>query len=232
MHQSFEPDLRYANLFWALPKRHVYMAVGYHRQLIVVMPDLDVVAVATGTRHYSFASLIDRITDAVKSGQPLPENAAARSALDLSIADAATERPSPVGPVPETAKQVSGKVYHFGPNALNLSTLTLKLGDVPSFEFVNGPAPSAMRNDRNSGPLGLDGTWHIGGRAKFGVNAAKGSWQNDETFLLDLQTLGNDDARRFALTFEGPMVDLQFQDAFGWKARLHGTSQQTTEDKP
>jgi CubicO group peptidase (beta-lactamase class C family) len=235
MRLSYEPGLRYANLFWALPDRHVYMAVGYHRQLVVVMPDLDIVAVATGRRHYSLTGLVDRITNAVKSGQPLPENTAARSALDLSIADAATERPSPVGPVPETAKQVSGKVYHFAlPNVLNLSTLTLNLGDDPWFEFVNGPSSTAIAiaNDHSSGPLGLDGTWRTGANTRFGINAAKGSWQNDETFLLDLQTLGNDDARRFALSFEGPMVDLQFQSAFGWKARLHGTTQQPTEDKP
>jgi CubicO group peptidase (beta-lactamase class C family) len=86
MHQSHEPELRYANLFWALPDRHVYMATGFHRQLIVLMPDLDVVAVVTGRHHYFFAKLIDQITDAVKSNQPLPENAAARSALDLAVA--------------------------------------------------------------------------------------------------------------------------------------------------
>ncbi len=135
------PGLRYANQFWVLPDKHVYAAVGFHRQLIVVMPDLDIVAVATGTRNYPSARLIDGITGAVKSNQPLPENAAARSALDLSIADAATERPSPVGPVPETAKQVSGKVYAFAPNALNLRTLALNLnGANPSFEFVSSPS--------------------------------------------------------------------------------------------
>jgi CubicO group peptidase (beta-lactamase class C family) len=227
------PGLRYANQFWVLPDRHVYMAVGFHRQLIVVMPDLDVVAVATGTRHYPSARLIDGITDAVKSSAPLPENAAARAALDLSIADAATERPSPVGPVPETAKQVSGKVYAFAPNVLNLRTLALNLsGADPSFEFVSSPSSSTTRNYGNSGPLGLDGTYRTGGRARFGVNAAKGSWQDEKTFVLDLQTLGNDDARKFTFTFEGPNVDLQFQNAFGWKTRLQGTTQQTTEAKP
>jgi CubicO group peptidase (beta-lactamase class C family) len=232
MRSSSTPDLRYANLFWALPGRHVYMAVGFHRQLIVVMPDLDVVAVATGTRHYSLVKLIERITDAVKSSQPLPDNEAARSALDLSIADAATERRSPVGPVPETAKQVSGKVYHFAANVLNLRSLALNLSDAdPSFEFVSGASSSATINSRNSGPLGLDGTYRTGGRARFGVNAAKGSWQDEKTFVLDLHTLGNDDARKFALTFDGPNVDLQFQNTFGWKARVQGTKQ-TTEDKP
>lgn len=226
------PGLRYANQFWVQPDKHVYAAVGFHRQLIVVMPDLDIVAVATGTRHYPSARLIDGITGAVKSSQPLPENAAARTALDLAIAEAATERPSPVGPVPETAKQVSGKVYAFAPNALNLRTLALNFSDAdPSFEFVSG-APSSTTSNRNSGPLGLDGTYRIGGRARFGVNAAKGSWQDEKTFVFDLQTLGNDDARQFTLTFDGPNVDLQFQNASGWKARVQGTTQQTTEAKP
>jgi hypothetical protein len=227
------PGLRYANQFWVLPERHVYAAVGFHRQLIVVMPDLDVVAVATGTRHYPSARLIDGITDAVKSSQPLPENAAARATLDLSIADAATERPSPVGPVPETAKRVSGKVYAFAPNVLNLRTLALNLsGTDPSFEFVSSASSSTSSSYGNSGPLGLDGTYRTGGRARFGVNAAKGSWQDENTFVLDLHTLGNDDARTFTLTFEGPNVDLQFQNVFGWKARVQGTTQQTPEDKP
>jgi hypothetical protein len=162
------------------------------------MSDLDVVAVATGTRHYSFSRLIEGITDAVKSSEPLPENEAARSALDLSIADAATERPSPVGAIPETAKQVLGKVYHFVRNVLNLRSLALNLSDVdPSFEFVNGPSSSTTTNHRDSGPLGLDGTYRTGGRARFGVNAAKASWQDDKTFVLELHTLGNDDARQF-----------------------------------
>jgi hypothetical protein len=30
--------------FWALPDKHLYMAVGAYRQLIMVFPDLDVVA--------------------------------------------------------------------------------------------------------------------------------------------------------------------------------------------
>lgn len=227
------PGLRYANQFWVLPDRHVYMAVGYHRQLIVVMPELDVVAVATGTRHYPSARLIEGIAEAVKSGQPLPENAAARSALDHSIADAATERPSPVGPVPETAKRVSGQVYAFAPNALNLRTMALNLSNAdPSFEFVGGASSSATANTRNSGPLGLDGTYRIGGRARFGVNAAKASWQDENTLVLDLHTLGNDDARQFTFTFDGANVDLHFQNVFGWKAQARGAAQQTAGDKP
>src|SRR5260221_5657066 len=48
------PGLRYSNLFWALPDKHVYMAVGYHGQVIMVFPELDIVAVTTGRDNYSF----------------------------------------------------------------------------------------------------------------------------------------------------------------------------------
>jgi CubicO group peptidase (beta-lactamase class C family) len=219
MQLGFMPSLRYANQFWAVPDRQVTMAVGFNRQIIVVMPALDVVVVATGTRHYSFAKLIDLITAAVRSSQPLPENAAAQSVLARSIAAAATERPSPVGPTPATAKQISGKTWQFAPNTLNVRSLTLKLSDGDaSFEFIN-------TGNRNSGPIGLDGTYRIGGQARFGVNAAKGSWQDEKTFVLDLQTLGNNDARSFTLTFEGTNVEMLFQNAVGFTARLKGTAE-------
>jgi CubicO group peptidase (beta-lactamase class C family) len=40
-------DFRYGNGWWALPARKAFMAVGFHRQLIVLLPDADVVAVTT-----------------------------------------------------------------------------------------------------------------------------------------------------------------------------------------
>ena len=33
MHESWAPELRYSDLFWALPEKHVYIAVGYHGQV-------------------------------------------------------------------------------------------------------------------------------------------------------------------------------------------------------
>jgi hypothetical protein len=47
MKRSAEPDLRYSNSLWVLPSKKIYMAVGYHCELIVVFPELDIVAVTT-----------------------------------------------------------------------------------------------------------------------------------------------------------------------------------------
>ena len=42
------PNLRNANLFWSKPTKDVFLAVGFHRQVIMMMPALDIVAVFTG----------------------------------------------------------------------------------------------------------------------------------------------------------------------------------------
>ena len=65
-------SLRYANGWWSLPDKHAYMAVGFLRQLIVVLPDIDTVAVVTGRAHYPFGMLVDQITEAAVSSDPLP----------------------------------------------------------------------------------------------------------------------------------------------------------------
>src|SRR5260370_41610412 len=72
------PGLRYANLFWSMPERDVFAAVGFHRQLIIVLPKLDVVAVFTGAMRFAYAAGVPgapgyRLGDAVdwpeKAGQ-------------------------------------------------------------------------------------------------------------------------------------------------------------------
>ena len=50
MRETWASELRYGSQFWVMPGRDAYFAVGYHRQLIVVMPKLDIVAVVTGAR--------------------------------------------------------------------------------------------------------------------------------------------------------------------------------------
>jgi CubicO group peptidase (beta-lactamase class C family) len=40
---------RYANGWWVFPEKHAYMAVGWLCQLIVVLPEIDTVAVVTET---------------------------------------------------------------------------------------------------------------------------------------------------------------------------------------
>jgi CubicO group peptidase (beta-lactamase class C family) len=84
--------LRYSNLFWALPDKQVYMAVGYRGQVIMIFPDLDIVAVTTGRDFYSLGKFADLISRTVKSNTlPLatnvaPEKLFAEKAFEASAA--------------------------------------------------------------------------------------------------------------------------------------------------
>ena len=57
---------RYSDLFWVLPDKAVYAAIGRYGQAIMVFPDLDVVAVTTSRTAYPSYELADCISDSVK----------------------------------------------------------------------------------------------------------------------------------------------------------------------
>lgn len=69
MHLLGRLDFRYANLFWTLPARHAYMAVGFNSQIILVLPRLEIVAVATGRAPPPFSKLIEGIVQSVKTDE-------------------------------------------------------------------------------------------------------------------------------------------------------------------
>lgn len=235
MHQSWGPNLRYASLFWAIPAKSAYAAVGYHGQLIVVMPTLDIVAVVTGSSRfagsssspasprYSLDTLVDLLAGAAKSDKPLPENPTALSYLAGRVQDAATEKPTSMSEASELAKAISGKVYRFTDNALRLNSFSVDLvGPDPSYGYVNYTEPSAAPTERFGGPIGLDGTYRVGGRRPFGVSAAKAVWLDKTTLVIDVQTLGNDDAAKVSLAYSGKGVDVSVESAGGLRLKLHG----------
>lgn len=206
------PLLRYANLFWSEPAKDVYLAVGYDRQLIAVMPDLDVVAVFTGGRRvstatgvpstpkYPLSAVLDRLKAAVKSDGALPPDPAALALLADKTREVAQEVRTQSAPSSPLAAAISGKVYRLQPNQMRLSTFSLI--------FENGAARYAYEvgGQTFGGPVGLDGLFRVGGHRPYGPSAAKGMWRDDKTFELEVQTPGNDDVGIAILTFDGTSV--------------------------
>jgi CubicO group peptidase (beta-lactamase class C family) len=112
---------KYANLWWSIPDRNAFMALGRHGQFIVVFPKLDVVAVMTGVvpdgeKPYPVTALIDQILAAVKSDKPLPPDPEADAALKASLLKAATEKATPVGPASDLEDMLAKKAWRFGDN--------------------------------------------------------------------------------------------------------------------
>ena len=241
MNESWATRLRYGSQFWVIPPKDVYMAVGFHRQLIVVMPRHDIVVVATGSSRfptpggaqggrpfspgYGFEALVGRVEAAVKSETALPPDPPAAAALAERLRDATQMKAAPVGGSSELAKTISGRTWRFDANPLTVTSLTLKFdGPQASFEYEVSDRQTAVTPGRYGGPIGFDGNYLIGGRLPSGPSAARGTWLADGTSLLiEVRTLGNDDAARVTHTFSGKTVELEFESAGGYPAmKLRG----------
>jgi CubicO group peptidase (beta-lactamase class C family) len=217
----------YANLWWSLPEKDAYMALGRHSQLILVLPKLDVVAVMTGIlrddEHYPMPRLVDDISAAVKSDQPLPADPIAHALLDAALRQAATEKPSALGGTPELAKAVSGKTFQFDDNPLHVKTFALTFSDAdPYWEITTETGKADKPIQRFSGLLGLDGTFRRSPPAFYGINAVRGRWLNENTFSIERRILGHSETQSWALRFSGDKVNVSFENTDGFKAELHG----------
>jgi CubicO group peptidase (beta-lactamase class C family) len=218
---------RYANLWWSLPEKGAYMARGRHSQLILVLPKLDIVAVMTGvlrdTEFYSISALIDDISKAVKSDKPLPADPIAKTLLTNAIHQAATERPSAAGGASELVKTVSGKTFQFADNVLRVKNFTLNFLDSDSSWVITTYTGKAERpTDRFTGLFGLDGVYRKSPPALYGINAAKGRWISERTFVMERRILGRGETQTWALTFDGDKVTVNFENTDGTKAELRG----------
>jgi CubicO group peptidase (beta-lactamase class C family) len=217
----------YANLWWSLPEKGAYMAFGRHSQLIMVLPKLDVVVAMTGVLRddqiYPKNRLIDDIVGAAKSDQPLPPDPVAQSLLAASILQAATERPSPLGETPELAKQISGKTYQLDSNTLKVKTFSLNLTDPdPSWVITTETGKSERPVAQFSGLLGLNGIFRKSPPAAYGINATKGRWVTERSFMVERRILGFSQVQFWTLTFDANKVDIHFENTDGTKAELHG----------
>jgi CubicO group peptidase (beta-lactamase class C family) len=243
MRESWASDLRYGRQFWAMPPRDAFMAVGRNRQLIVVMPKLDIVAVMTGsqrfvspsgnvvsTPRYGFGMLVGYLAAAVTSDGAVAAEPAAAAELAEKVKAAAIDQPAPASASvpPPMAKAVSGKTWRFAAgNPLRVKSVTLKLDDPqPSYEFeLDGGAPGAL-GGRFGGPIGFDGRFAVGGRMPYGPSAARGAWSADgERLVLEIQTLGNDDVARVTHVFGDKTVELSVESADGFRAKLQGRAE-------
>ena len=218
---------RYANLWWSLPEKGAYMARGRHSQLILVLPKLDVVAVMTGIlrddEFYSASRLIDDISKSVKSDTPLPSDPIAKSLLAASLRQAATEKPSSVGGIPELAKTISGKTFQLDHNELRVKTFTLNFFDSDSSWVITTDTGRSDRpTERFTGLMGLDGIFRKSPPATYGINAAKGRWLNEHTFALERRILGHGETQVWTLTFDGKKVNVDFENTDGFKTELRG----------
>ncbi|MBR1226917.1 serine hydrolase [Bradyrhizobium sp. AUGA SZCCT0176] len=216
MNMPRAPDLRYSNLFWALPDKHVYMANGYHCQLIMVLPRLDIVAVTTARDFCPLGRLADLISGAVKSETALPPDTTASNRLADKIREISTEKATETGETPGTAAAVSGRSYKFSANALNVKSISLILTHPsPHYDLELYASDPSQPSRRFIGPIGLDGLYRKADSIVGGVFATKGKWLNGSTFEIERQAVGMDELQKWTLSFDGDRLHLRGRDRAG-----------------
>jgi CubicO group peptidase (beta-lactamase class C family) len=193
---------RYADYWWTLPERKAYLAVGFLRQLIVVMPEAGVVAAVTGRSHYPIENLIDHLARAAASPTPLPPNAEANARLADKVRAAATETPSAAPPAPAIAQQISGKTYAFSRAPWGWRSFRLQLGTVPArIEIERGDGKSMHL------PIGMDGRFAFGPSPE-GLTGLKARWQDEDTLQIIARVPEEAIVTTYVLKFRGTQVDV------------------------
>ncbi|WP_441228801.1 serine hydrolase domain-containing protein [Tardiphaga sp. 20_F10_N6_6] len=226
MHLSFAPAWRYSNFFWALPDSNVYWASGYHCQLIVVYPALDLVAVTTGRNGCAVTTLLPSIAASIKSETAIQPDTAGTERLASALRAISTEKPSEVGPTPEIVSTISGKTYAFARNPLGVKSLTLTLvGPNPHYDFELYSRNSARPPEMISGPIGLDGLYRKGKDTPYGPLAVKGRWLDDHAFEVERINIGASElSRKWTLSFDGDKVSLRGKNYEGVDVAIDGQS--------
>jgi CubicO group peptidase (beta-lactamase class C family) len=202
----------YANYFWAIPGKGAYMANGYHRQIILVLPDLDIVAAFAGRSGYSLEQLIDLVISSAVSDSPSPYNPASLSVLEARVRDAGNQIPLAASAMPALAKAISGKRYQFGRNALGLQSISLTFEDAESFyDATFGSGRLFSGRNRIAGAIGLDGIYREGKVRDHSVDAFLGNWEDENIFAMTRQLVGQGEVEKYLFLFNDHELVLRFE---------------------
>jgi CubicO group peptidase (beta-lactamase class C family) len=207
---------RYGDFWWTLPERKAYMAVGYNRQIIMVLADIGVVAAMTGRNHYPIENVIDHLTGAVKSERAMEANPQALALLREKIKEAATEKASAiVSRTPALAREISGKTFRLEGDNWGWKELRLHLGDAPSYEVVSHPARESQAATQVTGPLGMDGRFAIIESPDGTVVASKAAWLDDSTLMVTVRLPEEASTLTYQLRFNEGRLQITQTNAFG-----------------
>ena len=220
---NLEPglDFRYGNGWWAIPARGVTMAVGFHRQLVVLLPEHDVVVVTTGRTHYSFAQLIDGVQAAIRAA-PLPDDAAAQQALTERVRQASVDPeiratgPAPAGMI----ERVSGRKWKLSPNALGVQQFALNLGAEPNYEVVSAAGPGGPT--RTSTYALARGGRYVRSDGAFGPAVSRAEWLSDGRLAVYTRFIEQGETATNLMRFLDDKVEVEYSYSNGMRLRMTG----------
>lgn len=215
-------DTGYGYGWWIYDKRQprMFEANGRGGQRVSVIPEKDAIVVFTAG-GLDPSGMLTLVVNAMSSEAPLPENAAALSALREKIKHAedppATDRSTVLS---GQAKLVSGRKFLMEPNLMDLKSIALA--------FEGGKEASARMQVAQYPEMrlriGLDGKDRFSPDGHLRLPAcARGWWESDNEFVLDLNTIANINHYRMSLKFTGDLVYVTINEATGQYKNLQVT---------
>jgi len=216
-----------------------FIGGGAKGQRLVVSPTYDLVVVFTGGgyAHSDIESvyleaLSSYIFPAVQSDEPLPANPSGESLLQNAVQTAASvgREPEPPQPLPDTAAEVSGRTCVMDDNWIGLLTATLGFPTGAEARLLITATGEVTSDRAYEFAAGLDGIERLA-YGRLGIPAAgTGRWEDDSTFVMDVDELGNLIVLRLTFVFEGDLVTVTMEDMDWWQPRhpivLTGTLQE------
>jgi CubicO group peptidase (beta-lactamase class C family) len=158
-----------------------YFALGRNGQHIKVYPALNMIVVTTaGNLEYA---LIDRLLEKafVDPENPLPANQDGMAQLEAVLTEINQgQAAQPAISLPETAGEISGKIYACEENSANVNTLRFEFSGLDVAEMYLGQS-------------GRDFLWTIGLDGKYRMTPeglTRGHWEDPQTFIIELFDIG------------------------------------------
>jgi CubicO group peptidase (beta-lactamase class C family) len=223
---------RYGYQWWIRSSGNGYSAVGRGGQRVFVLPDKKMVVVTTSgiggdAGHTQLERLLQSfIIPAAKSSKFLQPNPTGVALLESRIRQAALSRsqPRPAPPLPQIAAKVSGQTYVMDANSSGLVSCSLTFRSqeeaVLGVSIVEDSQTLELR-------VGLNNVYRIS-PGRFGLPAAaRGFWQTDNVFALDLDEAGNINRWRILMTFRDDRVTVVLNEATALTSAIVGGKAQT-----
>ncbi len=205
--KQVETDMHsaYGYQWWVTPDGESYSAAGFGGQLIAVYPQKDLVVVATGAMNQAQRNSLRNQLDffvlpAVLANHSLPASATADQLRARVQAASARPAARPLSPLPATAQQIGGRSYTLESNPLYWQQFQL--------EFAGAEAYLTVRTNNGESKrltVGVDGVPRL--NATFNT-VLHGKWEDDFTFSLHYEPLGDADGRTIRFEFSGKEVQV------------------------
>jgi hypothetical protein len=181
-----------------------YRADGKGGQFTIVLPTLNLIVQTTGGGFAGDDLGAPLLPALVDMEQPLPANPDGLAQLEAAVQDLAQPpAPQAVAPLPDIARQISGKTIVMEPNPLTIETIRLDFNDTAEGLWQ---ITVAGRQAPLAGAVGLDGVDRVS-IGDYGLPAGvRGAWADAETFIFEYDEIASIDAYTFRLRFEADRV--------------------------